>query len=312
MPWIERKLTIEQAQEVVGRYIAGENFTQISKHYLVSPNTISGILKGVRYKEIILPEDIKEIINSRKYEIQKSRVESLFSLTDHQMNLINGSLLGDGWISKKISSGNANFCKRHACHISEDLFYLFEELKPYSYNIFNARSTNKINNYNETNGAKEINFTKVEKRIVGHEYRSKYQPIFGEMRDKWYPEGKKIVPKDLTLNPEILATWYVDDGSNHLKGKHCMLYTDGFCLDDIEFLRYRLYKDLNIYAFIQVRSKHVENKKWILRFYSHDYYNFIDMVKPFIPWECFQHKIQCNKTIVINKKRPEVVYPNSK
>ena len=84
------------------------------------------------------------------------------------------------------------------------------------------------------------------------------------LRDKWYPNGKKIVPTDLVLTPTALAYWYMDDGSANMRSKHnstvggkkyeyiCQpyinqirLYTDGFDVASQELLEKRL-KELGI------------------------------------------------------------------
>lgn len=40
-----------------------------------------------------------------------------------------------------------------------------------------------------------------------------------ELREKWYPDGKKVVPLDIQLDPIALAYWYMDDGSVNKRTK---------------------------------------------------------------------------------------------
>jgi DNA-directed DNA polymerase III PolC len=81
---------------------------------------------------------------------------------------------------------------------------------------------------------------------------SSSHPYFVGFREKWYPSGKKIVPRDLRLTPVMLAWWFMDDGSgcfrsfqrssgefkNYYSTRLC---TQGFTKDDNEFLQRELH-----------------------------------------------------------------------
>lgn len=87
---------------------------------------------------------------------------------------------------------------------------------------------------------------------------SSAHPMFTEVRRRWYPEGKKIVPRDLKLTPRMLAWWYMDDGSvcighNRTGGQRrktplekYRLYTNGFTQEDVEFLASLLLSEFGI------------------------------------------------------------------
>src|ERR1700730_4706930 len=53
-------------------------------------------------------------------------------------------------------------------------------------------------------------------------------------QSKDYEEGKKRVPSNITLNPLILAVWFMDDGSKSRSA--CYLNTQQFCVADQELL----------------------------------------------------------------------------
>lgn len=68
-----------------------------------------------------------------------------------------------------------------------------------------------------------------------------------ELRERWYPDGKKIVARDVVeqnFSPLMLATWYGDDGSiGRVKNRdgsparpNARLYTNGFTVDDARWL----------------------------------------------------------------------------
>lgn len=67
--------------------------------------------------------------------------------------------------------------------------------------------------------------------------------FLGRMRIKWYPNGIKIVPRDLILTPKILAYWYMGDGGIWKSKRGSVkltLYTDSFSFNDIQFLIFKL------------------------------------------------------------------------
>lgn len=67
-------------------------------------------------------------------------------------------------------------------------------------------------------------------------------------RQRWYPEGSKVVPRDLRLNPLTLTHWFCGDGRGGDRKGTLGFCTDGFHRSDVEFLVARLKLDLNIHA----------------------------------------------------------------
>lgn len=70
-----------------------------------------------------------------------------------------------------------------------------------------------------------------------------------QQRERWYPNGVKIVPRDVVLEDVTLAMWFMDDGcgkaltwsekeeyQSRRKGPWVSLATHGFTDEDIEFL----------------------------------------------------------------------------
>lgn len=57
-------------------------------------------------------------------------------------------------------------------------------------------------------------------------------------RARWYPDGKKIVPRDLSLTPRVLAVWYMDDGCK--QRQRVQFATCAFSLDDVLWLSHNL------------------------------------------------------------------------
>lgn len=83
---------------------------------------------------------------------------------------------------------------------------------------------------------------RTKKTYLGNGFESRSLPELLPWRQRWYPEGKKRVPRDLVLDPLKLAIWFADDGSimpvsptspSRLQLK---LSTHGFPEEDVRFL----------------------------------------------------------------------------
>lgn len=80
--------------------------------------------------------------------------------------------------------------------------------------------------------------------IEGREVRSKeatllYTPCYVRLkkeRKRWYPKGKRLVPRDLKLTPSVLAHWFSGDGTFDHSSGSLFFCTNGFIQEDTEFL----------------------------------------------------------------------------
>lgn len=71
-----------------------------------------------------------------------------------------------------------------------------------------------------------------------YQYVSKRYPELTDSYWRWYPNGKKRVPKDLVLTPITCLHWYLGDGSlkNPLPTPYITLSTQAFTKEEVEFL----------------------------------------------------------------------------
>ena len=63
------------------------------------------------------------------------------------------------------------------------------------------------------------------------------------LRQKWYPNNKKIVPRDIKLTPLLCRQWYIGDSHlEHPKDSrpNIVISTCGFPIPDVEFLKEKL------------------------------------------------------------------------
>lgn len=70
-----------------------------------------------------------------------------------------------------------------------------------------------------------------------YQLRSHTSAFLREQRDRWYPNGTKIIPEDLILNKQVLLWWYLGDGSLPKRKarpnyRQIVLATNSFTLED--------------------------------------------------------------------------------
>jgi hypothetical protein len=71
------------------------------------------------------------------------------------------------------------------------------------------------------------------------ELRTLSHPVYAQLRERWYRNGKKVVPGDLRISPEFVLHWFLCDGAcsvNRGSG-HLILCTDAFTTQEVEFLQ---------------------------------------------------------------------------
>lgn len=116
------------------------------------------------------------------------------SLSKIQKQLILGCVLGDGYMRKKT---NAHLQITHSIKQKEYVDWKYQILK----NL--VKGTPKV--YKGNAGR------------VGYRFFTKNLPQITYFYNRFYQNGKKIVPKDIKISPLTLAVWYMDDGS---KSRH--------------------------------------------------------------------------------------------
>lgn len=89
-------------------------------------------------------------------------------------------------------------------------------------------------------------------------------------RKRWYPDGTKIVPKDLRNTPAMWRMEHIGDGNLYVRGgsKALTLATNGFQLSEVEFLR-DLLRQVGIHALIYRVYKEKANGQHTLRMFSY-------------------------------------------
>jgi len=170
-----------------------------------------------------------------------SKSNKKMDIDDGLRQILEGELLGDGCLSRTKQCINAMFqYKTSNLQYSEYVKSLF--------NIFDPS-----NDYDHSQ------YTHLE-RATGYSWYTKTNPSLTEIYDRWYPDGIKIVPRDLELTPLVCLHWYIGDGcleTNHkTKQQYIELHTQGFNESNIDLL----VQKLNDLGFIARKAKAKLNK----------------------------------------------------
>lgn len=181
-----------------------------------------------------------------------------------QLSILNGSLLGDGHLSRSRGGGNSYFSKNQCIAHKEYLDWLSVKMGKWSSSL--VEYTNFC--HGKAHGAVR--------------FLSKTHPVFTALRWHWYPEGTKIVPRDLVLDPLSIAIWFADDGSNNVGKRQARFSTDCFSKIDCAFLC-DLLAEYQVHAYVIKRN--------VVQVSARSYKTLIDLIRPHIPWSCFAHKL---------------------
>lgn len=191
-------------------------------------------------------------------------------LSQEAIEWINGELLGDG-------------CLHSYSKWSAQVYYGSKDLEYCEYvrdtlNSFGIKMSGKIYKLHHKSG-----------NCYSYSYISLRYAELLPIRKKWYPNGKKIVPRDIKLTPLTVRQWYIGDGSLSYPRNfvpYIQLCTTGFPILDVEFLKEELIK----LGFKATRWK-CNNAICISTKSVKDFLNYIGSC----PVSCYQYKWNTNR-----------------
>jgi len=170
--------------------------------------------------------------------------------TEEQHNILTGSMLGDGHLSLCQKNINSHLIIVRSI---KDISYL-----EYEFEIFN----NFYSPFTLKNGVKTF-------YVKNKGYCSLVtiaSPSFTQYHNLWYKNKKKIIPKNLQLNAQIIAQWIADDGCvfyNKLPYRFVTEFsTHSFLKEEVEFLA-NLLNQRYSEEFL-VKQKNIKDKKYFI------------------------------------------------
>jgi len=124
------------------------------------------------------------------------------TISQELLDLLVGELLGDGYIGMS-SSRSAQY--GHTSKYEAYLIWLSQ-----TFADLGLKQSGKINEH----------WREKDNTFVYY-YTSRSYPELVPLRQRWYPDGEKIVPQDLVLTPIMTRQWFIGDGclENNKKGR---------------------------------------------------------------------------------------------
>jgi transposase len=204
------------------------------------------------------------------------------SLTDEQKNIVVGKLLGDGHV-QKIRRKNTCLSVEHSLAQEEYVYGVHNILQPLGLSI---RYRSRKNPFKTMSHHADM--------LHSCLFNTVSCPIFTDLRHQWYKDGIKTVPENIDLTWQTIAIWYCDDGSN-LLGERCIrrhgaLCTNSFSPTSVEFLIEKL-REKSVTSHL-----YFDNGLPMIHINKESFMYFLDCVKQYIPWKCFDYKLMRNKT----------------
>lgn len=220
------------------------------------------------------------------FEVDKTCTINVLNST--QVDHIIGSMLGDGSIECGKLAKHARLC---IARQSKDQDYVKWQAEIFS-DICGNDPVNHLAFFDKRTG----------KTYLRTYFRTRNCPAITDYHIKWYPNGQKIVPRDLVLTPLILLIWFLDDGSCNVdKGKNSDtlridLNTMGFSEVDNIFLSQILSTYLNDTVKVLKSRKH-----FYLRLNNSAARKFISFIDSIFP-QCMLRKAKWKNSDFYNRK----------
>ena len=148
------------------------------------------------------------------------KLKEKINFTEEQIQVLNGALIGDGCLYLHKGGVNANF-------------------------IYTSKSKQHVefvcNYFKQYWSGEGIKYTTVYDKRTNKEYRryavkTYVNQSFTDEYNRWYPDGKKHLPKDIILTPLTCLIWYIGDGGicHSRRSEYIKLSTHFYSKEDQE------------------------------------------------------------------------------
>jgi recombination protein RecA len=127
-----------------------------------------------------------------------------------------------------------------------------------------------------------VRFNPVYKKAYSYyRWQSNASPEIGKIRQKFYQNGKKIIPQELSellKSPLSLAVWFMDDGYFYKRDKIAYLYIPKYSQGELQRLLEALKSNFSLEARIKIKRR----GNLVLVFSVEETKKLISLIKPFI------------------------------
>ncbi len=175
------------------------------------------------------------------------------SLTQLERSIIIGSILGDGYLRIMPGRRDAFLEIDHSFKAKEYVDWKFKKLRRICVSPPKER---------KNNGDR-----------IAYRFFTKQHSEITKLRELFYKDGRKIIPKKLILDPVSIAVWYMDDGSKS-RDADVYLNTQQFAQNEQKILLYCL-RQFNIRARLNKDKKYYR-----IRILKESIADFMRLIRP--------------------------------
>lgn len=205
------------------------------------------------------------------------------SLTPYQKSVIIGSLLGDGYVRTMPGRRDSFLEINHAFHQRAYVDWKHDVLRSITASGPKTR---------KSNGGR-----------IAYRFNTRQHPYLSFLRKQFYKSDKKVIPKDLTLDPVILAVWFMDDGSR-CRAQDVYLNTQQFDLKDQNVLLDAL-REMQLFASL---NKDKEYQR--IRFFKSSIPRLHELVTPHII-PSMRYKLHGHDPVETTRRSPALLLQNN-
>lgn len=208
----------------------------------------------------VIPREQQEINIKTNSRYLRELKESL-QLSDLQRRILMGTLMGDGCL---ISNASKIRYRLQIEHCAKNKEYVFWKYEVFSNFVISPPKYTSVDSW---------------------KFRTMTHEEFLPVRELFYKDGIKILPKDLSFlfDPLVLAVWFMDDGGR-LSEQGCLLNIQNFADEEAILLQDFFHERLDIPV-----TLHRNHGRYRLYIPSRSVVDFFEMVKDYIRPE-FRYK----------------------
>ena len=262
-----------------GEYMYDEKLTKdyLIEKYLVKKKGIKDISKELKIDRGTVRRYLRKYNIQRRTSKQQNNINNPpkeFVINKAVKSFIDGLLLGDASIPRR-KDGIKPRSFTQACKHKEYLDYIRNRL-----NNLGILSSPILSRWINDDRCKNKGYNQ-------HFLQTRRYKTFEIFRGRWYPKGKKIIPRDILITQETLLQVYICDGNFYREIRLCL---DAFDKEEIYFLKDLIEKKLEI----KLRATKI-NQGYELFIKKSDTNRFLNYLgKP--PVECYAYKWGDNET----------------
>lgn len=258
-----------------GKYIYGEKLTKdyLIEKYLVKKKGITDLSKKLKIDK----GTIRRYLKKHSIETRTSKDQNLinnppkeFIIDEKIKSFIDGILLGDASIPKR-KDGIKPWCLNQACKHKEYLDYI----------------KNRLGKYDVLCSPIFPRWIKDERCKDKGYYQSFLQTrrykTFELFRERLYPKGIKVTPRDLIITPDLLLQLYLCDGNFYREIRFCL---DAFDIESINRLKELIEEKIDIKLRKTLTGLFIKKS---------DTEKFLNYIGP-CPVKCYVYKWKDNET----------------